>query len=270
MEEETNTNNSSEQPVMEPPTMSTSPASSNSDDGAITINKLTMWKVATFIFVGLFVLSAFGVINFGDGKSVTGAAVAPTPSPTPTPTPTLGEIEVNIDSDDPVLGDADAEITVFEFSDFECPFCVRAFTGAVTSLKNSDYFKNGEVNLVFKQFPLNSIHPNAQKAAEASLCADDQDKFWEYHDLLFANQKALDITSLKSYASQLGLDTSKFNNCLDNDEAADRVTKDLADAQAAGGRGTPYFVLKNKAGETTVISGAQPWANFEAALKSLQ
>jgi protein-disulfide isomerase len=269
MEEETNTNNSSEQPVMEPPTMSTSPASSNSDDGAITINKLTMWKVATFIFVGLFVLSAFGVINFGDGKSVTGAAVN-NPTPTPSPTPTPGNLVVNIDSDDPVLGDKDAEITVFEFTDFECPFCVRAFTGAVTSLKNSDYFKNGEVNLAFKQFPLNSIHPDAQKAAEASLCAHDQGKFWEYHDLLFANQKALDITSLKDYGSQLGLDTSKFNNCLDNDEAADRVKKDLADAQAAGGRGTPYFVIKNKDGKTAAVSGAQPWENFETAIKSLQ
>ena len=125
------------------------------------------------------------------------------------------------------LGDKNAEISIVEFSDFQCPFCVRAFSGAVTDFKSSSYFTDGKVNLIFKQFPLTSIHPYAQKAAEASLCAGDQGQFWEYHDTLFANQQVLDETSLKSYAQQLGLDSAKFNNCLDNDEKEQEVKKKL-------------------------------------------
>ena len=120
-------------------------------------------------------------------------------------------------------------------------FCAKAFSGAVTDFKSSSYFTDGKVNLIFKQFPLTSIHPYAQKAAEASLCAGDQGQFWEYHDTLFANQQVLDETSLKSYAQQLGLDSAKFNNCLDNDEKEQEVKKETQQAVDAKGRGTPYF-----------------------------
>ncbi|MEM3122375.1 MAG: DsbA family protein, partial [Candidatus Pacearchaeota archaeon] len=85
-----------------------------------------------------------------------------------------------------------------------------------------------------------------------------------------ANQQALDVQSLKNYAQQLGLNTAQFNKCLDNNEAASKVSKDLTEATAAGGRGTPYFVLVNRDGETQTVSGAVPWENFEAAIKALQ
>ncbi|PIN95708.1 hypothetical protein COU56_00740, partial [Candidatus Pacearchaeota archaeon CG10_big_fil_rev_8_21_14_0_10_31_9] len=133
-----------------------------------------------------------------------------------------------------------------------------------------DDFKNGDVAIVYKHFPLTSIHPYAQKAAEASECANRQGKFWEYHDTLFENQQALDVPSLKLYASQLKLDTTKFNKCLDGGEASAKVNKDSQDAQVAGGQGTPYFVLVNKKGETQAVSGAVPYANFEAAISSLK
>ena len=95
---------------------------------------------------------------------------------------------VQIEDNDPILGDANAGISIVEFSDFQCPFCGRVHTDALADFKQSSYFTNGEVNLVYKQFPLSSIHPFAQKAGEASLCAHDQGMFWEYHDTLFANQ----------------------------------------------------------------------------------
>jgi len=236
---------------------------SNSEEGSISFKKSTLWKIATFVFAGLFVISLFsGGFNFGGGTDLptpTGNVVAPT-----------GDIKVSITNADPLLGDKNAKIKIVEFSDFQCPFCERAATGAIAEFKNSDYFKNGEVALVYKHFPLNSIHPSAQKAAEASVCAQNQGKFWEYHDLLFANQQSLDIASLKSYAKQLGLNQAKFDSCLDGGEAVAKVKKDLAEASTAGGQGTPYFVLINEDGDTQAVSGAVPWANFEVAIQSLQ
>ena len=236
----------------------------------ITIRKDAIWKILTFVFLALFLLSLninnFG--GFGGTENVvnTGERVVP---PTAANPPTSA-IKVQIDNTDPVLGDKNAEIAIVEFSDFQCPFCARAHEDALANFKNSDYFKNGEVNLVYKHFPLSSIHQQAQKAAEASECANKQGKFWEYHDVLFANQNALDVNSLKNYASQIGLDTGRFNTCLDRNEAAAKVSNDLNQATEAGGRGTPYFVLVNKEGETVAVSGAQPWPNLESAIKSLQ
>jgi protein-disulfide isomerase len=176
-----------------------------------------------------------------------------------------------IESNDPVLGDPNARISIIEFSDFQCPFCARAFEGAVTDFKQSSYFTDGEVNLVYKQFPLNSIHPQAQGAAEASLCAQEQGKFWEYHDALFANQASLGTPSLKSYASQLGLNANEFNDCLDSGKYISEVNKETAQATAAGGRGTPFFVIVNReTGDATSISGAYPWPQFEAAIQSIR
>ena len=94
--------------------------------------------------------------------------------------------------------------------------------------------------------------------------------FWEYHDLLFENQDSLDTASLKAYASQIGLDTDEFNNCLDKNQAKAEVDKETKQATAAGGRGTPYFVvINNDNGATQVVSGAQPWSSFENAINSL-
>jgi protein-disulfide isomerase len=99
---------------------------------------------------------------------------------------------------------------------------------------------------VFRDFPLNSIHQYAQKAAEASECADDQGKFWEYHDLLYDNQSALDVDSLKGYAAELGLDTATFNDCLDNGKQTAEVDKDSEDARSYGAPGTPVFFVNGE------------------------
>lgn len=101
------------------------------------------------------------------------------------------------------------------------------------------------------------MHPNAQKAAEATECADDQGKFWEYHDLLFANQSALDVASLKGYAAQLGLDTGTFDDCLDTGKNASEVQKDLQDGQSYGVGGTPAFFINGR-----LVSGAIPFEDY--------
>ena len=240
---------------------------------SITIKKHTLWQVGTFLFAALLVVSLFtGGFGMGDNNpTITGGAVGIPTNPTPTPDPTPSQVKVEIEANDPVLGDKDASVTIVEFSDFQCPFCERAYSGAVAEFKNSDYFKNGDVNLVFKHFPLNSIHPFAQKAAEASECANRQGKFWEYHNKLFENQAALDIPSLKKYAADLKLDATKFNKCLDGGEAAGEVNKETTQASNAGGRGTPYFVVINNKDKTTqAVSGAVPFAQFTSAIEAVK
>lgn len=242
-----------------------------SEEGTVTLKKSTLWKISTGIFAVLFIISLF-TGGFGIGgydNSPTGAAVAPTdPNPSVPSVPT--NVKVTIDDDDPILGDKNAKVSIVEFSDFQCPFCARVASGAITEFKNSDYFKDGKVNLIYKDFPLTSIHPFAQKAAEAAQCANDQDKFWEYHDTLFANQQALSVTDLKKYAMDIGLNTDEFDSCLDDGKSAKEVGDDLTKATAAGGRGTPYFVVvNNNNGKTAPVSGAVPFAQIEAAINAV-
>lgn len=250
--------------------MSEEASEGKKEEGTITLKKSTVWKISTGAFAVLFIISLF-TGGFGIGSDGgTGRVVAPSaPSPSAPGGPT--NIKVTIDADDPILGDKDAKVSVVEFSDFQCPFCARAFTGSIADFKNSDVFKNGDANFVYKHFPLNSIHPFAQKAAEASECANDQGKFWEYHDKLFENQRALGIDDLKGYASDLGLDTGDFNDCLDSDDKRKSVNDDLSAATAAGGRGTPYFVIvNNKNGKAQAVSGAVPFSQLEAAINAVQ
>lgn len=227
------------------------------EEKTITVKKSDLWKYATFVLIAVVIIGGF-IMFKGDGSTGTG-------NDTGANNPTSINTNALIDTNDPILGDKNAEITVIEFSDFQCPFCEKAYSGAMTELKNSDYFKNGEVNLIFKQLPLVSIHPYAQKAAEASLCADEQGKFWEMHDKLFENNNALTIANIKSYASQLNLDTTKFNKCLDDGKYASEVSKESAQAASVGGSGTPFFIIA-KDGKGGVISGACPWAAFKTAI----
>ena len=237
------------------------------ESGTITLKKNDLWKYSTLLLLVVVLIGGFFVFR-GDGSgTTTGGSVTDTGANTQGPVNAKALIEDN----DPVLGNADAGISIIEFSDFQCPFCARAFEGAIADFKASDYFKNGEVNLVYKQFPLSSIHPFAKGAAEASLCAQAQGKFWEYHDKLFTNQDALTVADLKSYAAQLGLNTGEFNSCFDKSTYASEVSKETAQATAAGGQGTPYFIIVNtKTGKSTSISGAYPWPQFDSAIQSVQ
>jgi protein-disulfide isomerase len=232
-------------------------------EDTIKIKKDTLWKAATFVLIIALVVVL--IATAGNGKA-NGEVVQPG-----TNDGAVGNVKVQIEDGDPVLGNENAGVTIVEYSDFECPFCERAYSGAIAEFKQSDYFKNGEVNLIYKHFPLTSIHPSAQKAAEASECANRQGKFWEYHDMLFENQAALSVTDLKKYASNTGLDESTFSSCLDGNEAKAEVQKETTQATTAGARGTPYFVVINtKTGDTQVVSGAVPFSNFEAAINAVK
>jgi len=162
--------------------------------------------------------------------------------------------------DDDVKGNKDATVTIVEFSDFECPFCARFYRDTYGQIVTK-YIDTGKVNLVFRDFPL-SFHKQAQKAAESAECAGEQGKYYEMHDVLFEKGVAGGVTSFKQFASDLGLDTNKFNTCLDSGAMASEVKKDMADGQKAGVRGTPGFVINGE-----LISGAQPFSVFEAAIE---
>ena len=164
-------------------------------------------------------------------------------------------VEVSLD-DDAVKGDANAPVTIVEFSDYECPFCGKYVQETYPSIV-SEYINTGKVKYVFRDFPLD-FHLNAQKAAEAAECAGDQDQYWEMHDYLFANQDYLAVDNLKGYAKDLGLDLAEFNDCLDSGKFADEVAADLLDGQAYGVSGTPAFFINGK-----LVSGALPFAAFK-------
>ncbi|RMF06236.1 DsbA family protein [Candidatus Woesearchaeota archaeon] len=182
----------------------------------------------------------------------------PTTAPSAAPTPSV-DMEKLAD-DDPVKGDENAPVTIVEWSDFQCPFCGRFYSQTLSQIED-EYVKTGKVKIVYRDFPL-SFHQHAQKAAEAAECADDQGKFWEFHDKIFENQRDLSEENLKKWAEELGLDTEKFNACLDSGEKADEVKADMQDGSAAGIRGTPGFIINGK-----LISGAQPYSVFKQAIE---
>jgi protein-disulfide isomerase len=162
----------------------------------------------------------------------------------------LEPARVQVEAVGPSKGPADAPITLVEFSDFECPFCVRV----LPTLEQVQATYGDQVRIVYRQFPLNAIHPNAQLSAEASLCADAQGKFWEMHDAIFEARGKADADGLKSMAGDLGLDSEVFAGCLDSREFRGQVAADLEAGRQAGVTGTPALFINGR-----FLSGAQPF-----------
>jgi protein-disulfide isomerase len=189
-------------------------------------------------------------------KRIEAAALAPAPSAAPS-APAAPEGKQNIKlGDAPVKGPNNAKVTVVLFSDFQCPFCSRA----VPVLKEIEDGYKGKVKIAFKQLPL-PFHDKAHLAAEAALAANEQGKFWPYHDKLFANQQALDRASLEKYAEELGLNMSKFKAALDSGKFKDKVDSDAKEGAAVGATGTPTFFING-----TKVVGAQPFDAFKTVI----
>ncbi|MDH4304407.1 MAG: DsbA family protein [Nitrospira sp.] len=185
--------------------------------------------------------------------------------------PPPGPVTMSV-GDGPVLGQIDAPITIVEFSDYQCPFCKRHFTNTLGMLK-TNYIDTGKVRYIFRDFPLDSIHPYARKAAEAAHCAGDQGKFWDMHDTMFQRQEELKPHNLRDFARAMQLDLDAFNACLDEGKYAKRVEADVAAGSAAGVTGTPgFFVGKTKPDGTmvaTFVKGAQPASAFSQVIERL-
>jgi protein-disulfide isomerase len=157
-------------------------------------------------------------------------------------------VRIDVAATGPATGPATAPVTIVEFSDFQCPYCSR-LTPTLEQVKQ----KYGDkVRIVFRQFPL-PMHPNAQKAAEAALCANDQGKFWQLHDAMFGNQSALGVDQLKAKAAELGLKADDFNKCLDSGAKVAIVEADKKAGSAAGVNGTPAMFINGR-----FVNGAVP------------
>lgn len=177
-------------------------------------------------------------------------------------------VKISVD-DDPIIGNSDAPITIIEFSDFQCPFCARFHTQTLPLILE-EYIKQGKVKLVFRDFPIQSIHPNALPASVAAECANDQGKFREMHDILFEKQNEwnqLETTEALSlfseYASSMQLDQKTFDSCLTSGKHIPEIQNDLNDGREYGVTGTPGFFVGNEKIGFTELKGAQPFDSFK-------
>lgn len=157
---------------------------------------------------------------------------------------------------DPVRGNAAAPVTIIEFSDFQCPFCQRVNP----TLDRIRQTYGDRVKIVFKDYPLPN-HPQAPKAAEAARCAAEQNKFWEMHDAMFANQRALEVPSLKQTARSLGLNGAQFDQCLDSNKHQATVQKGSDLGEQMGVNSTPTLYVNGR-----IILGAMPFENFKQVI----
>lgn len=163
----------------------------------------------------------------------------------------------------PLLGDKNAKVTVIEFADFQCPFCENFFTNVEANIKK-DYVDSGKVKFAFRHYAF--LGQESTDSANAAECANDQGKFWEYHDYLYTHQGsensgAFSKENLKGFAATLGLDTGTFNDCLDTNKDKANVDKDIKEGGTAGVNGTPATFVNG-----VLISGAAPYADFKAAI----
>lgn len=153
----------------------------------------------------------------------------------------------------PIRGDESAPVTIVEFSDFHCPFCRRVQPTLIELLAKYP----GKVRIVYKDLPLDQLHPQAKRASEAARCAGDQGKFWEYHDKIYAGGSDSSPENLRTMATAVGLDVSTFESCLSAGTHRAGIQTDLSQAAQLGLNGTPAFFINGRA-----LSGAQPLEAF--------
>lgn len=169
--------------------------------------------------------------------------------------------------DDPQLGDPKAKVTILEFGDYQCPFC-RAFWRETLPRIKKEYIDTGKVRLVFRDFP-QDVHPEAMAAAIAAECAEDQGKYFEFHDKVFREQdrRGRDVVrfkaaDLKRWGADIGLDAAAFNECIDAERHKAEVEKDHKDGADVGMNGTPVFFVNGR-----VLAGVHPFSNFQKVIE---
>ncbi|MBU0458455.1 DsbA family protein [Patescibacteria group bacterium] len=232
-------------------------------------SKSSPWFAVSLGLIGI--ILGYGVATGTGGGPKDAKMADPTPAPTevpPAPPPPVANLDAlpPIDFDiDHVSGDKDAKVTMFVYTDFECPFCQRHHGTFEQLLDEYD-----DVNFVLRHYPL-GFHSNAQKGAEATECAAElggEDKFWEMTSTIF--EKGADNTMYASYAEELGIDEAKFTECMDSDKYAQKTKDDMEGGTAAGVRGTPgNIIVNNETEEAELVSGAQPLSNFKAVIDGM-
>jgi protein-disulfide isomerase len=201
--------------------------------------------------------------TLNDIKQLLASAVRPTPQP-PKPPAMLST------QDEAFRGDGRATVAIVEYADFECPYCGQYERDIYPQLAK-DYLQTGKVKYFYRDLPL-PMHPHAMGAARAAHCAGEQGKYWEMHDSLFAKQNAIRDVDMPGRAQELGLDSSKFAECLSSDRHTDEIKASTTEAQKMGIGGTPTFFIGkvDPSGEVTnlkMIIGARPYDAFKSAIE---
>jgi len=219
--------------------------------------RVGMWYVLLVVFFALGLGTgyfAWGRQAKSDAVTTTGDQVAAEASTNPNAPRKVTRYDVTVD-DDPSYGPADAPITIIEFSDYQCPYCLKWHQEVWPKLLEAF---PGKIRLVYRDFPLTSIHASASPAAQAADCAGDQNKYWEYHDLLFSGQYELGAETFNLYAKNLGLDQTKFSECLESNKFESEVNADYTYAAQIGIQSTPTFFINGVA-----LIGAQRFEVFQ-------
>ncbi len=220
------------------------------------------------VFLGLFIGMAMGKVAIGESARVAGggapAGVAGEPGGAYPPAEAEPQeiVVEDVTKDDWVRGDRNAKVSVIEFSDIDCPFCGRFHDTMKTALEKYD----GQINWVYRHLPLAQLHPEAEAKAIATECVGKlagNDAFWSYLDELFISQAADEVTA---EATKLGINAAAFEECRKDPKMAEKVKDQLAQAQRAGGQGTPYSVIL--AGDEKIpVNGAVPEAQLTALIE---
>lgn len=229
----------------------------NLTDKSYTPILLVLLLIAAFLIGALYTKLSYLEKNQTGNPQTGSSKTLPIQPPSP-------GAKVNIDNGHlPILGRKDAKITVIEFADFQCPFCKRWFQDVKPSLVK-DYVNTGKVKLAFRHYAF--LGQESTWAAEASECANEQGKFWEYHDHLYNNQGAENSGAfakdkLIGFARSLNLNTEQFTSCINADKYSKNVSDDLSAGQKAGVTGTPSVFINGR-----IIVGAQPYTIFKALI----
>ena len=217
--------------------------------------------LAEFV-ISVAILMHGGIIKIG--KTTTAPVAAPSAAQPNQPSQPAPGAKVDVSAGHlPIKGKNSAKVTVVEFADFQCPFCERFFKDTESQLIK-DYVDSGKVKFAFRHYAF--LGAESTNAAEASECANEQSKFWEYHDYLYTHQGqensgAFTKDKLEGFAQSLGLNADQFKTCLESDKYADKVKADFTDGQKAGVNGTPATFVNGQ-----LVSGAQPYTNFKTLI----
>lgn len=212
--------------------------------------------IAVIAVIGMIV---FGTLYFSNRSADVGGNVAGEGTQQEEPDNQAPEVNLSIADNDYVLGNRDAKVKIFEFSDFQCPYCVR-FHEVMHQIV--DEYPN-DVAWIFKQFPIQS-HPLGMPGAMATECAGDQGKFWEMSDMIFSNQQALAAESFAIFAGDLGLDVDTFNQCMSDNPHAEKIANDYQTGISSGVRGTPSSFVNGN-----IVPGAFPYESMKQMIDEL-
>jgi protein-disulfide isomerase len=237
------------------------------------INKLNDLSIPVAIIIaGVIIGTSIVVSSKINQKNLPLAVNTAGQQPAPQPSDNLEAVK-KVSKQDHIRGNPNAPITIVEYSDTECPFC-KQFHQTMKQII-AEYGNSGKVAWVYRNFPLDQLHPKARKEAEALECANElggNDKFWEYTDRLYEITPAnngLEESELPKIAQYVGLDVQKFNSCLSSGKYAKKVEDDVKNATETGGNGTPWSIVITKDGKKYPLSGAQPYASVKQMIEGI-